>query len=217
MIISLIGPGNIPSHYYEFLKLKEKKFNSELEKIAQSIANSGIELECLPDRGISFQIAKLYKQKGGKKVTAIIPKSDKTFGIKHLQPYIDEKINNKPIFDKIIDSGDWYKHDMTKALFANAILYLGSSPGTDLERNGSIYLYKLISGNRKGIEIVGKFIHPEIKADKNFTVFVYSPFLKNKKLSPEDEFYLNKYKINLIYIKNPKNLEKELKKFQNIS
>ena len=217
MRLALIGPGNIELHYQKFLKISKQKFNSELEKIAQSIVNSGIEIECLPDRGISFQIAKLYKQKGGKKVIATIPKSDKTFGIKHLQPYINEKINNKPVFDKTIDSGDWFKHDMTKGLFGHAILYLGSSKGTDLERNGAEYLYKLMSGNKKGVEIAGKFIHPEIKAGKNFTIFIYSPFLKNKKLAPEDEFYSKEYNINLVYIKNPEQLEKELIKFQNIS
>lgn len=214
MIISLIGPGNIELHYQKFLKIPLKKFNSELEKIAQSIVNSKIELECLPDRGISFQIAKLYKQKGGKKVIAVIPKSDKTFGIKHLEPYINEKIDDKPIFDQIINSGDWFKHDMTKGLFGHAILCLGSSKGTDLERNGAEYLYKLMSGNKEGVETAGKFIHPEIKAGKNFTIFIYSPFLKNKKLSPEDEFYSKQYNINLVYIKNPKQLKEELIKFQ---
>jgi hypothetical protein len=214
MILALIGPGDIELHYQQFLKIPKEKFNSELKKIAQSLVNSGIELECLPDRGISFQLAKLYKQKGGKKVIATIPKSDKTFGIKHLEPYINEKLNNSPIFNKIIDSGDWFKHDMTKGLFGHAILCLGLSKGTDLERNGAEYLYKLMSGNKKGVEVAGKFIHPEIKADKNFTIFIYSPFLKNKRLSPEDEFYSKHYNVNIVYIQNPKQLEKELIKFQ---
>ncbi len=214
MRLTLIGPRNIKLHYQKFLKIPKQKFNSKLEQIAQSLVNSKVEIECLPDRGISFQIAKLYKQKGGRKVIATIPKSDKTFGIKHLKPYINEKIKNKPLFDKIIDSGNWFKHDMTKALFGDAVLYLGSSKGTDLERNGAEYLYKLMTGNKKGVEVAGKFIHPEIKAGKNFTIFIYSPFLKNKKFPPEDEFYSKQYGINLIYIKNSKQLEKELKKFK---
>ncbi len=213
MRLALIGPGNIEFHFQKLLGISKQKFNSELEKIAQSFVNSNIELECLPDKGISFTLAKLYKQKGGQKVIATIPKSDKTFGIKHLEPYINEKINNKPIFDETIDSGDWFKHDMTKALFGDAILYLGRSPGTDLEKNGAEYLYKIMTGNKKGVEVAGKFIHPKIKAGKNFTIFVYSPFLKNKKLSFEDEAYLKKDKIKLVYIKNPNHLEKELKKF----
>ena len=66
--------------------------------------------------------------------------------------------------------------------------------------------------NKKGIEIAGKFIHPEIKADSDYTIFVYTPFLKNKKLSPEDEFYLKKYNINLVYIENPQVLKEKLTK-----
>ena len=65
MRLALIGPGDIELHYQKLLKIPKAKFNSEVEKIAQSIVNSGLEIECLPDRGISFQIAKLYKQKGG--------------------------------------------------------------------------------------------------------------------------------------------------------
>jgi len=214
MILALIGPGDIELHYQKLLGIPKEKFNSELEKIAQSLVNSKVELECLPDRGISFQLAKLYKQKGGGKVIATIPKSDRTFGIKHLEPYINEKLNNKPIFDETIDSGDWFKHDMTKGLFGHAILCLGLSKGTDLERNGAEYLYKLISGNKKGVEVGAKFIHPEIKAGKNFTIFIYSPFLKNKRLGPEDEFYSKHYGVNVIYIRNSKQLERELIKFQ---
>ena len=214
MRLALIGPGDIEFHYQKLLGIPKEKFNSELEKIAQSIVNSGAEIECLPDRGVSFQIAKFYKQKGGKKVVAAIPKSDKIFGIKHLEPYINEQINNKPVFDELINTGNWFKHDLIKGLFGHAILYLGSSPGADGERHYAIYLYKLMSGRKKGVEVEGKFIHPEIKAGKNFTVFAYSPFLKNKKLPPEDEAYMKKFNINLVYINNPEHLEKELKKFK---
>lgn len=215
MRLTLIGPGNIPNHYYEFLKINEREFDLELEKIAKAIVDSNSEIELLPDKGVCIEIARLYKKQKGKKIIGTVPKSDEKIGIKHLEPYINEQINNTPLFDQIIDSGDWYKHDMTKALFGNAILYLGSSPGSDLERNGSIYLFKLLSGNKKGIQIAGKFINPEIKADSNYTVFVYTPFLKNKKLTPEDEFYLKKYGIRLAYIKDSNQLKQELEKFPN--
>jgi hypothetical protein len=212
MLLSLIGPGDIEFHFQELLKIPKNKFQSELEKIAKALVNSGSEIVLLPDKGVSLELAKLYRQNNGKKVLGVAPLSDKTFGIKHLEPYVNLKINNKPLFDKIIDSGDWYKHDMTKALFGNAVLYLGSSPGTNGELNYAVYLYKLLSGNKKGIETAGKFIHPEIKADKDFTIFVYSPFLKNKKLIEEDESYIKKFNINLVYVNSANELEKELKK-----
>lgn len=213
MRLSLIGPGNIEFHYYQLLGLAKPKFESRIETIAKAIADSDSEIELLPDKGVCIEIARIYKKLNGKKVIGVVPKSDQKIGIDHLIPYINEKLENKALFDEIIDSGDWYKHDMTKALFGNAVLYLGSSPGSDLEMNGSVYLFKLLSGNKKGIEIAGKFIHPEIKANSNYTIFVYSPFLKNKKLPLEYEEYFKKYNIKLVYINNSQELKKELENF----
>lgn len=205
---------HIEFHYQNLLKIPKKQFESELEKIAKAIADSGTEIEFLPDRGISLEIAKLYKNNKGKRIIGAYPKSDTTFGIKHLQPYIDEKIKDKPLFDETIDTENWFKHDLIKGLLGNSILYLGSSPGTDGELSYAVYLYKLLTGRKEGIEIAGKFIHPEISAGKDFTIFVYEQFLKNKRLSEEQESYMNKFNIKLIYIKNSKQLEKELKKLK---
>ena len=215
MRLSLIGPGDIEFHYSTLLGISKEKFDTETEKIAKILVESGIEIEILPDKGISFEIAKLYKKHGGKMVIASIPKSDKTFGIKHLEPYINEKINNKPIFDEIIDSENWFKHDITKALFGNAVLLLGKSPGTELERNGAEYLLHIMKGLKENINVSLCKIHPELKADEKYTIFVYSPFILGGKLSYEDELYIKEYGINLIYIKNPKELKQELEKFTN--
>ncbi len=208
--LSLIGPGDIDFHYYQLLKLKPKRFLSELEGIAKILSELNVTLELLPDKGVCLELAKLYKQVGGKEVIGTVPQSDKTFGIKHLQEYIDTEVNGKLLFDRIIDSGDWFKHDLIKGLMGNAILYLGASPGTDGERNYAVYLYKIMNGYKEGIELTGKKIHPEIQAGKNFSVLVYSPFLIKRKLPKEDEEYMKKLGINLIYIKNPKQLKEEL-------
>jgi len=210
--LSLIGPGDIDFHFLQLLGFEDRELKSELEKIAQSLVDSGVELELLPDRGISIEIAKLYKQKGGRKVIGAVPKSDKTFGIEHLKQYIEMQVNGNPLFDEIIDSGDWFKHDIIKGLLGNAILYLGSSPGTDGERNYAIYLYKLISRFKEGVEVSGARIHPEIKAGKDFSIFVYSPFIKAGKLAKEDEAYCKKFGINLVYVKNVKELKQKLSK-----
>lgn len=213
MILTLIGPGDLEFHYNKLLNIQKENFQKQIENIAKILAESEVEIELLPDKGISFEIAKLYKKYNGKKITAALPKSDKTFGIKHLEPYLNEKINHKPLFDNIIDSENWYKHDLIKGLFGNAVLYLGSSPGTDLELNGAVYIYKLLTGRKEGVEVAGKYVHPEVCAGNNFTIFVYSPFLTNKKLSKEQESYIKKFNINLVYIKNPEQLKQELKKF----
>jgi hypothetical protein len=213
MRLSLIGPGDTKFHYKELLGIPEEKFKSEIEKITKVLADSKTELELLPDKGISIEIARKYKKQGGKKVIASLPKSDKTFGIAHLTPYLNEKIGNKPLFDEIIDTENWFKQDLIKGLLGDAILYLGSSPGTEGELNYAIYLYKIISNKKEGIKINSKQIHKSIIAGKNFTIFVYSPFLINKKLPKETEEYIKKFNIKLVYINNSEELRNELHKF----
>ncbi len=212
MRLSIIGPGDIQFHFQELLKISKEKFQEEIKEIAKALADSGIELEILPDKGISFEIAKLYKQQNGRKVIAAYPKSDKTFGIIHLKPFIEEKINSKPIFDEIIDTENWFKHDLIKGLLGNAILYLGSSPGTNGELNYAIYLYKIITNQKENLKVIKEKIHPEIKADKDLTIFIYQPFLLNNKLDLETEAYIKRFNIKLVYIKNAKQLKEELPK-----
>ena len=127
------------------------------------------------------------------------------------------KVNDKLLFDEIIDSGDWFKHDMIKDLLGNAILYLGRSPGTEGERQYAIYLYKLIKGFKGGVEISGKRIHPEIRAGERFSILIYTPFLTDGKFPQEDETYARKFGIGLIYIHNASELKKFLKEFKSPS
>jgi len=214
MRLTLLGPGKIELHYQKFLNIPKEKLDKEIKEIANALAESGTEIEFLPDKGISLEIAKIYKKQKGKKVTAVLPLSDKSFGVKHIKPYLDEKINNKPLFDKIIDSENWFKHDITKALFGNAALILGKSPGTELERNGAEYLLYLMKGMKENIKISLKDIHPELRADDKYTILVYSPFIIEGKLSKEDELYLKEYNIKLVYINNSKELKEELEKLE---
>ncbi len=213
--ISLIGPGDIDFHYYKFLKINQKRFQLELKRIAKALANSNMEIELTPSEGISFELAKKYKEQGGKKVTASIPRDDKAYGIKHLKPYFNAKVNGKKLFDKEINTGDWRQQNRLKALLGDAVLYLGASIGTEIEANYGIYLFRLMNKLKKKIKDA-QYLHPEVRAGKNipYTYFVYSLFFKNKKLSPETEAYIKKYNIKLIYIKNPKELKEKLQKLQ---
>jgi hypothetical protein len=214
MRISLIGPGNIKFHYQELLGIPEEDFKEQVRGIALALSSSGCEIELLPDDGICLEIARIYKENNGKKVIATLPLADKTFGVNHLKQYLEEKVSvtGEPLFDSIIDSGDWFKHDMIKGLMGNAILYLGSSPGTDGERHYAIYLYKLIAGFKKGVKVQANSLHPQALAGENFTVYVYTPFIKSGRLPLEDEEYMKRFNVNLVYIKNSEQLRKELKK-----
>jgi len=213
MRITLIGPGDVKFHYQEILGIKERDFESEIEKIAKALANSGVEIELLPDDGVCIEIARLYKKCKGKRVIGSIPQSDKTFKVSHLEKYVKEKVNGNPLFDELIDTENWFKHDLIKGLMGNAVLYLGASPGTDGERHYAVYLYKLIAGFKKGVSVDSSSIHPQAKAGKNFTILVYSPFLLSRKLAKEDESYMKKFGVNLIYINSASDLEKALHKF----
>jgi hypothetical protein len=214
MRISLIGPGDIEFHYQNLLKLDKLKFEFELEGIAKALAESGSDIVLLPDKGVCLNVARAYKEKKGKNVIGAVPLSDMAFGIKHLEPYINMKLNEKPFFDYFINTDNWFKHDMIKGLLGDALLCLGDSPGTNGELNYAVYLYKLLSGRKEGIEIAGKHVHREIRAGKRFTIFVYSQFFMNKKLSKELEGYINKFGINLVYISSSAQLKQELERLK---
>ena len=217
MQISLIGPGKIELHYQKLLSISLEEFNNHIKGISKALVNANIELDFLPDTGVNLEIAKKYKELGGKKVTGVIPESDIDFGVKHLEQYKSIQVNNRPLFDEFVDSENWYKHNSIKTLFGNACLYLGNSPGTEWERNAGTYLYYLMKGMKKDLKISLKKLNPSLNADENFTFFIYSPFLKTGKLSFEDEFYLKEYGIALEYIKDTKDLEIKLKKFNSKS
>lgn len=102
--VNLIGAGDIKFHYFDLLEIPEDRFYKQVKEIAKMLQEAEVEIVLLPDRGISFEVAKRYKEFNGKKVYGTVPLSDKDFGISHLKPYIDAKVNGKKIFDEIIDT-----------------------------------------------------------------------------------------------------------------
>ncbi|MCD6412341.1 hypothetical protein J7K91_01500 [bacterium] len=211
--ISLIGPGDIDYHYFQLLRFSRKKLEREIEKIAQILAELKLELVLLPDRGICFEVAKLYKKFGGRKVYATMPFSDKDFGIKHLMPYFQAQVEGKKVFDKVIDTENWYKQDLTCCLYGDLVLMLGNSLGSLGELVYGFYLYKLFVGVKPKVKPKKEKIHPEIKAGRKFpfSVIVYQPFFKEK-LNFEIEAYIKKVKGKIYYSKNAQRLKTILKR-----
>jgi hypothetical protein len=209
--ISLIGAGNLKYHYSELLKIPEDKLKSEIEKISKTLANLPLEIVLLPDRGISFEIARLYKKFNGKKVYGTVPLSDKNFGIKHLQPYINAEIESKKVIDEIIDTENWYKQDLTCCIFGDYILALGISLGSLGELVYAYYLYKLFMGEKPEVQVMKKKIHPEVRCGEHlpFGVIVYKPLVKEK-LPYEIEGYINKLDGKIDYVDNPEELKEKL-------
>ena len=212
-VISILGPGNVEYYYEELQKIPKKDVVKHIRGISKVLAETKAEIEFLADKGTAFDIGILYKEFKGKKIISVNPLSDKVVGIGHIKPFIEYRINNKPLIDKIIDGGDWPKTNQLKGLYGDAILYLGKTLGTDLELNNAAYIYKWHHKNKK---YPLKLLHSEIRAGKKFplTIIVYSPFLKSGKLEYETEQYLKKEEIRLVYAKSPAGLKKIIEKLK---
>jgi len=211
--VSLIGAGDIKFHYFDLLKIPEDKFYKQVDEIAKALREAEVEIVLLPDRGISFEVAKKYKEFGGRKVYGTVPLSDKDFGIAHLKPYIDAEIHGKKIFDEIIDTQNWYKQDLTCCIYGDVILMLGNSLGSLGELVYAYYLYKLFVGDKPEVKAKKKAIHSEVRAGEKvpFSVIAYEPFLKEK-LNYEIEAYIRKLKGEIYYIKSAAEIKRTIEK-----
>jgi hypothetical protein len=213
MKIVLIGAGDVNFHFNEMLNINEEKLNEHLSKISSVFIETNSVPVALADRGVLFNLVKNFKEKGGKEAIALAPLSDNSFGISHMKEYIEAEVSGKKVFDKIIDTGDWYKQDMAHCLFGDTVLLLGLTTGSLGELSYGYYLYNLIGGFKEGVEAKGTSIHPEIVAGSKIPLntIVYLPFVKNK-LPFELEAYINKFGCKLFYVSNEKELKEALEK-----
>jgi len=214
MRVCLIGPADIEFHYEKLLGIEEEDIDKHLDDIAMILAQTKQELVLLPERGAPYAIATRYKELGGPKVIGAVPKSDKDFGIKHLEEFINGECpegSGKKIVDEIIDTKDWYKQDVVMSLFADTILFLGSEFGSIGELAYGYYLYKLFTGAKPGVNTKKNFIHPGIIAGERipFNTIVYKPFMKDK-LPFEIEQYIEKLGCKVFYVNTPQELAKVL-------
>ncbi|MCD6434002.1 MAG: hypothetical protein J7L14_00115 [Candidatus Diapherotrites archaeon] len=211
----MIGAGDIEYHYFHLLNIKEEEFKKELSDIAEALVDTCCEIVLLPDKGVCFEIAKEYKRRGGRKVIGTVPLSDEDFGIEHLRPYIEAKINGRKVFDEFIDTNNWYKQNLTHCIFGDAILMLGNSLGALGELAYGFYIYKLFIGNKSGIQVKRKAIHPEARAGGKipYSVVIYEPFIKER-LNYEIEAYIEKSNGTVFYVKNSTELKETFEKFK---
>jgi hypothetical protein len=211
MKVVLAGAGDIKFHFNELLKINNEELDTHLNEIATVLKETNSTPVCLTDRGVLFNLVKKFKAAGGEKAIGLAPLSDNTFGITHMQEFIEAKVSGKKVFDEVIDTGDWYKQDMTHCLFGDVILMLGLTTGSLGELSYGYYLYKLIGGFKVGVEAKGKTIHERIIAGEKMPLhtIVYAPFTKDK-LPFELEAYINKFGAKVFYVSNEKELNKVL-------
>lgn len=209
--VCLIGPGDIDYHFFDFLKISQKRFWNHLEQIAKALAESEVEIVLLPDRGVSFEVAKQFRPKSNRQILGTVPFSDSDFGIEHLKPQMGEKIGERNVFDDFIDTGNWYKQDMAICIFGDAVLMLGNSLGTMRDLTAGFYLHKLFSGAKRTIAVLREKIHDEARAGGAcpFSVIVYQPFFKEK-LGAEIEMHIKKMGCLIFYAKNAADIKRAL-------
>ncbi len=212
MRLVLIGPGDTEYHFTRLLGMKESEYWEHVKGIARALSSTRVEIGLLPDRGVPVHVAREYKKTGGKKCIALAPLSDRTFGTKHLEPFLQEE----GLFDETVDTGDWYKHDLIIGLMGDALLYLGTSLGSAGELAYAGYLYKLVKGAKPGVAARVEKIHPLARAGTRFpyTVIAYSPFNPNG-LQPELRSYLEKIGVKIEEAENAAGLENIISKMEN--
>ncbi len=213
--IALSGIGDIRYHYHELLNIPEKEFSEHITQIAQVLSKNEILLT--PSKGVCLEIAKKYKQFNGKKIYAVAPMDDKIFGIKHFKENLNIDVNGKKLFDETLNTDTWYKQHFAFGLFGDVMLVLGASLGTFYELSSAFYVYKIISGNKPGLNVLKEKIHKDIVAGDRFpfTLIIYKPFIKQE-LPFELKEYIKKSGGQIFYANDAKELKDILEKLENL-
>lgn len=195
-------------HYQELLKIPQDKFSDQVEQIAKVLSEKA-EIMLSPDRGICLEIARKYKELGGKKATGIAPLSDKVFGIAHLKPGMELKVNDKKVFDSIINTNTWYEQHFAFGLFGDVILMLASTLGTFYEFSSAFYVYKIISRNKPEVSVIKKKINKYVIAGDRIplSIIFYKPFMKED-LPLEIKEHIKRAGGQVYYAKNPDDLRR---------
>lgn len=190
--VALIGPGDVESHFKDLLGIDADSRTEHIDELADALDTKNVELLLLPDRGISFELAKAYKRRGGR-IIGVYPKGDQDFGTGHLTPYLEAQLEGRPLYDALIDSGTWFRQDLLHCTFADRVLVLGASLGSLGELAYGYYLLKLFTRQKAGVEAARKCIHDEIRAGSSvpFETVAYRPFLKGG-LGAELEWYIGR-------------------------
>ncbi len=213
--MSVAGIGSITYLSYS-CKRTIQRLREELKEIAKILANHDVELICLT--GIEIILAEYFKLFGGTTVLAPLPIEDKLIGVRHLQQYIEMDVRRFPLFDGFIDTSDWFKTDFIRPLLGDVLLLLGYSPGTLLELNAGLYMYKILQGKKKNTFLtIEDPLRKHIWAGTKFPfeVWIYKPFVSGK-LPREIEEYCKRIGVKLVYIKDPDDLRKNLERIEKL-
>ncbi len=191
--------------------MTRRELESHITSIARVLAKYSVELVVMSKAGID--LAKKAKLYGNCKVFLPIPIHDKIFGTKHLQKYLDEYAGPNPLFDGIIDTGEWFRTDDIRLLLGDIALFLGYAPGSLRELFGGMYIYKILKRKKKELYVQREKLGSDIVAGMRipFEVWIYSPFI-SRRLPEEIERYSKQIGVRLVYIRSPTDLEENIRR-----
>ncbi len=143
MKVVVLGTGDL-TKILRFTRISEKELRALVDSVARLLAEKGHEIVIIPDRGIPVEVAKIYKQNGGRRVWGVVPTKDKVYGTKHIAP-------NLRLLDERIEVDSWYDADGTIAASGDVCIVFGMSPGIMREFTVLKYHYRYLKSETRVI------------------------------------------------------------------
>lgn len=181
--VGIIGPTNIQ----KLSKLTKKPVDfyiQKAKKIGEILAEIGSEVWVNSDKGMAVNVARAYKNKGGRKLVVLYPDKGEPWPNKHTKPY-------KKYADKLRKEPNWFWTNYNVVSLPDICICVGLSAGTFSELAYIKWNYKLKRGKLKKLIAIKEL-------------------LRDEKLPPEIEVDIKKI---LTYLKKVEELKKFLKKF----
>ncbi|MBD3354886.1 hypothetical protein GF361_02785 [Candidatus Woesearchaeota archaeon] len=177
MRVSIVGVGDI-TKLERFAGMNSEDVQRLIKNVSKLLVEKDAEVVIIPDRGIPVEIAKTYKELGGKKILGVVPVNDIKYGIKHIEENLD-------MLDEKIEVNSWYDADGEIAAAGDYCICVGMSAGVMRDISVLKYHYKYLESETKLIvfenTMSGK-IAPEIEEAFRDKLFYINSFDELKTL-----------------------------------
>jgi hypothetical protein len=175
MRVTILGVGDVED-ILNNTKMTREKLNDLLDELAQFLADKKCEIIIQPTRGIPYQLAVKYKEKGGKRVIGAVAPNCPYYG-----KFFDTITQDyRPLCDGVIEFASWYDIDGCIGTLGEATIVIGFSTRVLTEICEMKYNLKYLGKNtklfifKKTISRTLKEIEPDINA-------IYVPSVKELK------------------------------------
>ena len=159
MKVSILGPGDY-SLIERHSKLTKKDIGEFIENFGKFLAENDFEIVIAVDRGIPYEVAKVYKKYKGKKVYGVNPESHEKYDKQEaIKPYME-------VVDEEIKVASWYHLNGEIASFSDVAVSFGLSCGTMADIVFLYFHYKYLKSETKLIMYLPSMsskLHPEIE------------------------------------------------------